>query len=238
MKNPNGKGSLYPNKPNETFISWCSDKELALAIKHTWKYRVLERILWPQTQAKGIKIGQDPLRHFGETLVKLAEIAESYKEPLRSMLKQGFRSILLFTVGTLHRSQRGSKMGVDGYAESLADMPDTDFTIEDILPNGSVRYTTKETLPGYQLEQFLPHWSLYIWCQAKRKVTEKALDVPFENLLAIRTDGIWTTCSMPFVDTGKVGCFREKPLTCTGPFVWPKNNDELVSLMRIAKGEE
>ena len=129
-------------------------------------------------------------------------------------------------------------MGVDGYAESLADMPDTDFTIEDILPDGSVHYSTQEKLSGYQLEQFLPHWSLYVWCQAKRKVTEKALEVPYENLLAIRTDGIWTTCSMPFEDTGKVGCFREKELKVTGPFAWPKDNDELVALMRIAKGEE
>jgi hypothetical protein len=238
LKNPQaGKGSLYPNQPGETFISWCSDKELALAIKHEWKVTILERILWPQTQAKGVP-GRDPLRHWGETLVKLGEIAESYKEPFRSMLKGGFRSMLLFTIGTLHRSQKGSKRGVDGYAESLADLPDGDFTIEDMLPDGSVHYTTREDLASYQLDQFLPHWPLYIWCTAKRKVTEKALEVPYENLLAIRTDGIWTTCSMPFQDTGKVGCFREKELACTGPFEWPHNNDELVAMMRIAKGEE
>lgn len=238
MKNPQaGKASLYPNRPNETFVSWCSDKELALAIKHGWKITILERILWPQTQAKGV-LGRDPLRHWGETLVKLGELADGYKEPFRSMLKQGFRSILLFTVGTLHRSQKGSKRGVDGYAESLADMPDGEFTIEDILPDGSVHYSTREDLTGYQLDQFLPHWPLYIWCQAKRKVTEKALEVPYENLLAIRTDGIWTTCAMPFEDTGKIGCFREKELKVTGPFNWPKSNDELIDLMRIARGEE
>jgi len=238
LKNPQaGKGSLYPNQPGESFVSWCSDKELALAIKHGWQYKVLERILWPQTQAKGVP-GRDPLRHWGETLVKLGELADGHKEPFRSMLKQGFRSILLFTIGMLHRSQKGSKRGVDGYAESLADMPDGEFTIEDILPDSSVHYSTREELTGYQLDQFLPHWPLYIWCQAKRKVTEKALEVPYEQLLAIRTDGIWTTCRMPFEDTGKIGCFREKELICTGPFEWPCSNDGLVAMMRIAKGED
>jgi len=223
----------YPNEPGEMFVSWCSDKELRLAIDCGWNFDIEERILWPDTHEKEV-VGKDPLRHWGETLVRLREEGLGYLDHVTSsLLKDALRNILLMTVGSLHRSKRM----IDQHAESLADMPDGDFSIEEIEDDGSVHIRAKEELTRYQKEQFMPHWALYIWSQAKVKVTKAALTVPYDQLLAIRTDGIWTIGKQTFEDTGKVGCFREKPLIHRGPFHWPKTENDIRRLMQSAKGE-
>lgn len=227
-----GDKTVYPNDPNGCFSSWCSHRDVALAREYGWDIQIQERILWPETQARGLKIGQDPLRHWMETLVLLREtISLQYEEPIRGMLRDAFRSLLNMTIGRLHMAGRT----VDVYTADFSEDPGEGTHLAEEYADGSFRYEKNQDLNAYQKEGFKPHWALECWSQAKWKVTKAALEVPFDQLVSIRTDGLWTTCKADFVDTGKPGCFREKDLVERGPFAWPSNDLEFVHMIQRAR---
>jgi hypothetical protein len=229
-----GDKTVWPNRPGMVFESWCSHRDFQLAWDHGWHINVIkERILWPETQAKGMKkIGQDPLRHWQETLVHLRQdVTNQYEEPIRSFLRDAFRALLNHTIGSLHRGGRK----VDVYTSSFAEYPGEDAYLAEEYEDGSFRYEKREELNAFQKESFKPHWALEVWHQAKHKVTKAALEVPFDQLVSIRTDGLWTTSLCMYDNTGKPGCFREKELLCTGPFQWPKDDLEFVQMIQKAR---
>lgn len=216
-----GNKTIYPNRPGTNFESWCSHRQLQLALSYGWDICCIEeRILWPDTHARGVKIGQDPLRHWMETLVKLRqEVASQYDEPIRSFLRDGFRSLLNQTIGRLHMGRKK----VDVYTQNYKDDPGEGvYLVEENYEDGSCHYQKNGELTNYQRESFKPHWALAVWTMAQWKVTRAALQVSYDQLVSIRTDGIWTTCECNFEDTGKPGCFREKELKLRGPFDWPR----------------
>lgn len=215
-----GDKSSYPNMPGYTFESWCSHRDLALAYQYGWDIQFIhERVLWPDTQAKGKKIGQDPLRHWMESLVRLRqEVANQYPEPIRSLLRDAFRALLNHTIGSLHRG----KKTVDIYTKDFSEDPGEGAYLIDEGIDGSFHYQKWEELNDFQKESFKPHWALEVWNQAKWKITKSALEVPYEHLLSIRTDGLWTTQECTFDNTNKPGCLREKDLVYRGPFDWPR----------------
>jgi hypothetical protein len=228
--------TVWPNEPGTVVHSWCSHRDVQLAIDYGWKILFIwERVLWPETQARGLKIGQDPLRHWMETLVLLREtITLQYEEPIRGMLRDAFRSLLNMTIGRLHMAGRT----VDVWTQDWKEDPGENAYLSKDQPydgSGITHYEKQEDLNAYQKEGFKPHWALEVWNQAKWKVTKAALEVPFDQLVSIRTDGLWTTCKADFQDTGKPGCFREKNLVERGPFHWPKGDLEFVNMIQRAR---
>lgn len=251
-KNTTGlkKRSIYPNKPGNSFESWCSDKELRLARDHGWHFEILERILWPDTQARKADLGQDrfdrtgqdPLRYWMETLVDLRQnIILKYPEPVRSMLKDAIRNLLNMGVGKMHA---GKNKHNDVYADSFDDIVEDGLHfVDENFITGEIHYTKETELTAYQKQTFHPHWTLYVWCTCKAKITQAALTVPYEHLVSIRTDGLWTTCPCDFENTGKPGCLREKELVNKGPFPWPKKDvdfkkeeESFVHMIQLARG--
>lgn len=228
-----GDKTVWPNRPGMVFESWCSNRDFQLAWDHGWHINVIrERILWPDSQAKGMKIGQDPLRHWMETLVRLRqEVTNDYPEPIHSFLRDAFRALLNMTIGRLHMSGRK----VDVYTQSFAEDPGDDAYLAEEYTDGSCRYEKREELNAFQKESFKPHWALEVWNQAKWKITKAALEIPYANLVSIRTDGLWTTQECMFDNTGKTGCFREKELINRGPFNWPKNDLEFVAMIQRSR---
>ncbi len=233
--------SIYPNIPGTIFESWCSDKELRLARDHGWQFDILERILWPDTQARKIDLGQDrfdrtgqdPLRYWMEALVTLRqETILKYPEPIRGYLKDALRGLLNMGVGKMHSASQT----LDIYTEDFDQYPGAGARLKEEYADGSMRYEKKQELTGYQKQTFQPHWPLYLWCFCKYKVTQAALQVPYEHLVSIRTDGLWTTCACDFEDTGKTGCFREHELVNRGPFQYPTNDVECIMMIQNARG--
>ncbi len=232
MKNPQGGRSLYPDMPEFEFESWCSDRELRLATEQGWHYKVLERILWPDSNAKGVQ-GKDPLRYWMEELVKLRqEIAIKYPEPIKSMLRDAFRNLLNMGIGKM--SVGASK--VDVYTADFDEYPGDNAHLKEEYADGSYRYQKTQELTDFQKQTFMPHWVRYIWCHCKEKITREALKIPHKQLISIRTDGIWTTAPFAFEDTGKPGCMREKQLTNRGPFPWPQDDIQFVNMIQAARG--
>lgn len=232
MKNPKGGRSLYPDRPEFEFESWCSDRELRLAKEQGWDFNVLERILWPDTQARGVP-GQDPLRYWMEGLVKLRqETILKYPEPIRSMLKDAFRNLLNMGIGKM---STGSNK-VDVYTKDFDEYPGDHAHLKEEYADGSFRYEKRQELTSFQKQGFMPHWVRYIWCHCKEKITREALKIPYNQLVSIRTDGIWTTAPHHFENTGKPGCMREKHLTHRGPFSWPQDDIQFVQMIQSARG--
>jgi hypothetical protein len=224
--------TIWPNQPGTLFRSWCGYRDVALAREYGWQVTILERILWPDTEAKGV--GRNPLLHWVNALVHLRqEIVLQYPEPIRSFLRDAFRALLNMTIGRFHM---GAKT-VDVYTADFSEYPGDNAILAEEYDNGSFRYEKKEALNNYQQEGFKPHWALAVWKMAQWKVTKAALSVPYDKLLSIRTDGLWTTCPVEFENTNKPGCFREKELVNRGPFHWPKGDIEFVDMIRKARGE-
>jgi hypothetical protein len=233
VKNPTGKGSIYPNTPGQTFDSWCGYQTLKLALEKGWQCEIQERILWPDSVAKGF-IGKDPLKGWTE---KLVELREKYGNMpvVGGYLKCAFRQMHNNAIGGLHRGSQTKDVyhdSEDEYYDEFIEPP------LHVYEDGSTHTTVKDDLTGWQLQTFLPHWALCVWDACQALVTRTALELPYESLLAIRTDGIFTTAAHTFPDNGKVGQFREKPLAKTGPFEWPeKGPNDLMKLIKEAKGE-
>lgn len=219
---------IYPNTPGTRFLSWCGTPELSLALKYHWPVRVLERLIWPDTDKE-----PEPLKLWSERLVKVRqEIALTYDEPIRGYIQDAARKIMLGSIGFLnYRLKR-----TEGY-RTLENVPDDYDAIEPVDETELYWYTVSEELSPY-IQKFLhPHWCHYVWSTARRKVTEAALQCPYEHLLAIRTDGLWTTCPVSYPDNGKPGQFREKPLVHGSGLAWPQNEGQLRRVMNIAKGK-
>jgi hypothetical protein len=218
----------YPRSAGQTFETWVWNGEMVLAMKHGWTFDITERIYWPNSQKE-----PEPLKLWGDRLVKLRmEDAEKYPEPFRTYLRSSLRNILLQTVGSFHRHARE----YDFYTTDENEIP-ANSTGELYLHNGLWQYTLAEKLSPLQRLQCQPHWAEYLWSQARKKLAEQALKVPFKKLVGLRADGVWCDCPVDYgVDTGKPGFFVQKPLQTTQGLKWPKDNGDMLRMMQQAKG--
>jgi hypothetical protein len=162
------------------------------------------------------------------------EQAETYSEPMKTFIRASARNILLQTIGSFRHV--ASKH--DFYIEDPMDLPE--YSNDDLVKINEhlYKYTVNEKITSYQKDLCQVHWASYIWGKARRKLADEALKVPFEQLVALRADAIWTDSPVEFVDTGKVGQFKNEPLNKSTGFAWPKNNADMRKLVIAAKGHD
>lgn len=224
-----GQKYSYPRTPGTTFETWTTSPELALALTHHWKVDILERIYYPDTFKE-----PEPLKLWKDRLILLRNvIAESYPEPVRSLIREAVRNILLHTVGSFRRYARE----FDGYAR-WEDIPH-EKELTDLRPvpgSGLWYYASKEPLSPLQKQLCLPQWADFIWGLARKKLAEAALTVPFEHIVMLRVDAIWANGHYHFPDERKPGQFVNKPLQRTSGLLWPKNNAQAVKTVQAARG--
>jgi hypothetical protein len=220
--------TIFPRQPGKRFSSWCTDCELALAIKSDWQIvAIKERILWPDTST-------DPLHMLTERLKRIRlEQAETYPEPMKTFIRGAARNILLHTIGSF----RHVAAEHDFYVADPMEIPEYATSILKVSEN-SYKYTVAKEISSYQKDLCQVHWASWIWGKARRKLAEEALKVPFEQLVALRADAIWTDTPFTFEDTGKVGQFKSEHLNRSTGFKWPKNNADMRKLVIAAKGHD
>ena len=84
-----------------------------------------------------------------------------------------------------------------------------------------------------------PHWAAWIWGNARTRLTRAALALPFDSIMALRTDGIWTTYDVSqdenpiWQDTGKPGSWRKKYEL--HDIHWPEKYGDMLNVIAIAK---
>ncbi len=171
----------YPNKPGTIITNWVSYEEMYLAQAHGWEVTIHERLIWPDTH----KI-TDPLATWIKHLRHIREAAKqgTYGK-LSPYIADGDRAITLGVIGAFNRHRAAERHTVS-YAEAGR------------IPTGAP-YLTRPYGIDYWLPKQLtatkwahPEWSLTAWGRARAKLAAMALQLPYDSLLALRTDGIWT----------------------------------------------
>ena len=149
------------------------------------------------------------------------------------MLRQAIRSLVLKAIGSFHRHE----ISQDSYVASANEVPDSAEMWDD--EGDVVHYWEDSELSAQQLQTLQCHWSAWIWGQARVRLEKAAMCLPFESLVALRTDGIWTTSDVRESDnpmwaaTGKPGSWRVK--YAVAGRTWPKKYSEMLDIIATAK---
>lgn len=220
--------TCFPNSPGEIFESWCTNSELRLADESGWSYTILERIYWPERS-------NDPLRLWLERLKRIRERCDFLEEPQRTMIRQAIRGIVLKAIGSFYRHMVVN----DGYvplaqSEQIPEMAEWEVVGED-----TIYFREEVELTERQQQMLQPHWACFVWGNARARLTRAALALPFESIVALRTDGIWTTYDVErddnplWIDTGKPGSWRKK--YALHNVHWPQQYGDMLNLITLAK---
>lgn len=221
---PDGGEARYPNEPGYTFSNWVSAAEVALMYENGWHIHINERIIWPHTNDI-----TDPLAQLRGKLVKFR--AETTNEYHRSAI----RSILLHTIGGFH--------GVGVPREQFTAYKDLPLSEEPYKGEykhvqGGIEWYKLVPFDSPKRLQFVhPEWSATVWGRARAKLAAFALMLPYDDVVALRADAVWSASKLESEDTSKPGSFMEKR-HIPGPWSWPKSGAELRRFIRKYELEE
>lgn len=223
-------GWRWPARPGESFESWCDGAELLVAARAGWRFTVLERLLYPVQQA-----GAGPLDLWATKLAKVRAKAESLaavgaRSPeVCQLVMAGVRAMLLHAIGGFHGAPHRvtRALPVERADEAPAGAA--------LRLEGDVVAWPEVRRPAWP-EMVHPEWSSAVWARARARLLVApggagALSVPFEQLVAFRTDAIYMTARpMPaWPDEGRPGQYRVKSER-VGPMPAPANQAELLEL--------
>jgi len=219
------ESGYYPNTPGETFANWTTANELALALNHGWHIQIHERIIWPHELT-------DPFAKWRKYLVELREqIEQEPSSQVREMLKDAIRAILLHTIGSFHQfvtweERFTPRSGLPILPRLQDTLGNKSWHLYSITPKG-MKWKEAVPLPEHRQRFIHPEWSATVWGRARARLAGFALRLPFEDIISLRTDSVWSA-SLPELpeDTGKPGVFRIKEYI-PGPWNWPNNGAEM-----------
>lgn len=213
---------LYPNAPGEVYESWCDGAELAIAHRHGWRFRVLERIVGREGS---------PLDAFRKRFVKVREqlAARHRDQPIEAALaEKAARVVILHTVGGMH----GAPHRV---TRSLPDHRRRDIPADargSLTRVGDVWVWTEQARTRWP-ETSHPEWSTAVYARCRARILEHrgtgALALEYGQVLAIHQDAIYTTAPTGWVDDGRVGTLRLEHAR-PGPWPTPATRSEVVQI--------
>jgi hypothetical protein len=233
-------GWSFPRTPGEMHETWADALEVRNALgpfphvcetcercwrvndgsacpQHGWPFTILERIVYTQTT---------PLRLYAEKIVAARDACHNV------YARAALRNILLHSIGALH----GSTRPITRSASVPADVPDRTTFREVLTSEGTAVYLWDE--PGQEPASDCnhPELSSQIWDKARASLLLRrdydtgryvgALTLPFEALVALRLDAIYTTADPGWPDAGRPGTLRLKG-SLAGPLPWPRETADL-----------
>lgn len=231
-------GVRYPRRPRQWFQSWCTGAELDLARSCGWRVTIQQRILWPETHQR-----PDVAKAWVGRLRNLRETQLTAGTPVAPLLAVAYRHLVIDPVGSWFGQDREEHGMLP--LERIAELPTGAIPhIEQVEGRAMVLWRRQTPISPAWLRYRHPEWAAMVWGRARARLATQALRYPLASLVALRTDGIWTTANpydialSEFTDNGKPGAWRVKSLL-SGPVDWPTNEAQLVELMRLARrGEE
>ena len=207
----NDGGWRWPRTPGEQFETWADAAELHVADKHGWQFETLERLAFDKCR---------PLRTWSE---KLCEPALTEPDPL---VRRALRLIMLTTLGGMAQSPRMvTKIARDGQT-----MPPASARKVQHVDGVLSWQETSHRSTGYSFR----HWATAIWARQRARL----LDGPGEtgalyldplDVVAFRTDAVWSTLDPGWPDDGKVGRYRVKQATAEAS-PWPHDARALLDM--------
>lgn len=217
----NAGGWRYPSTPRQTFKTWCDAAELDLAIKHGWRFRIRERLLFPATAR--------PLDTWAK---KLTRAREATTNPL---VKNALRAILLQSIGAFHGRPHVETHMVP--LDRAGEVPAEARRPRRGGPGDNWIVYGLETGQGWASLAH-PEWSACVWGRARARLlhaprSQGALNrAPGTHVVGFRTDAIYLTGPQPEWDAGDDGApgrYRLKG-SSTARAAWPRNGRELLDL--------
>ena len=221
----------YPRRPRQRFYSWATGAEVQLALAQGWRLQIQQRILWPETERR-----PDVAKVWIGKLKAVREVYTSAGGPVSQLGASAVRHLALDTVGRWYARER-EEHGI----LPLARIGE--------LPSGAIPHIERDLVLWERLapvaDDWLryshPEWAATVWGRARARLATQALRLSYHSLVALRTDGIWTTAHPDTAgirdDDPRPGAWRVKSYL-PGPSFWPRSEAELVELMRRARGGE
>ena len=213
-----------------TVPSWCGGAELWVARQHGWAVTVHQGWLW--------SCSGDPLRAWQSRLLRvLALLDAELPAELARMARQAVRAILLHTVGAFHGSPRkvshsGPDVPADALGVRLLRHSGNNQHERGRRPNLWAWYTSEQ--PAWP-EMIHPEWSATIWGRARARLasshrgTAGFLTLRPEQIVALRTDAIYTTEATDWPDNGDVGRYTLRGVhAVNGP--WPTGGGDILRM--------
>jgi len=152
------------------------------------------------------------------------------------MLRQAIRAIVLKSIGSFYRHLVVN----DGYVPLEQGDAIPEFAEWEAIDENTIYYREETDLTDRQQQMLQPHWACWIWGNARTRLARAALALPYESLMALRTDGIWTTYDVGQDEnpiwqetTGKPGSWRRKYELHDVP--WPQKYGDMLSIIVMAK---
>jgi hypothetical protein len=213
---PGPSPTEYPTAGS--FETWADVAECAIALEAGWRLDVLERLLL--TQAKPLDLWRDRLERIWRELAADVEL-----DPIVAELARGaIRRLVIFGIGGF--AQREQTV-IDYYADPADVPPGVAF---DEAPDGPGWITRRRVAAD-------PRWAYpelagQIWARARARLLKApggagALALPGRDVIAFRTDSIYTVADPRWADDGAWGRYRLKGLL-TKPIGAPANHEALM----------
>ena len=210
----------YPSAPGEPYAGWVGGAELRVAQLHGWRPRIEERLVWHGYRGKG------PLDRWAEQLTSLYLHLDD--EGTGGLARQGVRSMILHAIGAFQG--RGSPVTFSVPLDRAAEMP---ADVEDYRLEGDSIVWTEQRGPAWPALSH-PEWSAEVWARARARLLSGpgetgGLHIPAAELVAFRTDALYSSTAPAWRDDGRAGRFRVKSVR-RGPFPWPRTGAELLAI--------
>lgn len=225
-------GEGWPSTPGTRWRTWCDARELRLADRWGWKLgqdvTITRRLLLTPDKSAPLRTWADKLTEIRETWLP----AQDAPAPVIALARDMTRTVLLASLGALQGRRQKVTHAVpqDRAGEIPADAAVT-------VAGGMLVWQT-ETAAGWR-EMVHPEWVGQVWAEQRCRLLDTgpkaaqasvgALHVPRSELVALRTDAVYSTTDPGWPDGGKVGQFRRQ-LALTDPVPTPRTIDALMAL--------
>jgi len=225
-------GVRYPRRPRQWFQSWCTGAELDLARREGWRTTIQQRILWPDTHQR-----PDVAKVWIGKLRTLREDQLTAGTPAAPLLASAYRHLVIDPVGRWYSRDREEHGLLP--LERIAELPTGAVPhIEQVDGRAMVLWSRETPLSAEWLKYAHPEWAAQVWGRARARLAAQALRYPLGSLVALRTDGLWTTTN-PYdlalaEDDRRPGAWRVKSVL-SGAAEWPADEAALIALMRRAR---
>lgn len=194
---------VWPNTPNAKITTLVAEPELRVAVENGWNIKILERYLFPKDR---------PFRTWCKMLVAMRDEAGTIEdEAVRTHVQAAIRQMMLHSIGRLYSKswKRERKIPIDEYVQQLKDLP-ASSRLNAIRSGNMMIVPVTDKLTDKDKRYYHPELASYIWSLCRMKVAYTLLKIPYETLLGVRLDAIYTSSNPHLEDDGKLGSFRLK----------------------------